>query len=326
MAPSNPRQKKELNINARNDDGLTALVLASVNGHPGTVEKLIKAGAKIDFRTTDLSMTALMYAVGANKPDVVKVLLKNGADVNAVSSYKQTPLMWAAAVGSKDLAKILLDAGADPSITMIGEMSGATALSIAQDFQYKDVIELLKKTGAQAGKSYYDSTVMIPEEAQALIKAAGKGDMKKVQTLLKNRIDLSADNDTGVTALIAASYAGHVDIVEMLLTKGADPNQKDDVFSRSPLMYAAGAKRSAVVKSLLKRGAYVNETADYNQTPLMFAIYEGATDIVQLLLDAGADVTIKMTGKFDGITALMIAREKNRGDIIRLLEQAGAKE
>ena len=63
-------------------------------------------------------MTALMYAAAQDYKDVVKALVKHGANVNAVSDNNQTALMWAAASGFTDVAKALLKAGADPNIAM----------------------------------------------------------------------------------------------------------------------------------------------------------------------------------------------------------------
>jgi ankyrin repeat protein len=84
---------------------------------------------------------------------VAKLLIKRGANVNAVSSFNQTAIMWAAMVGSVDLTKMLLDAKADITIKMsgdpTGQLNGATALWLAQQSGFPNVEKILKKAGAK---------------------------------------------------------------------------------------------------------------------------------------------------------------------------------
>ena len=86
-------------------------------GDPAVVKALIKGGAHVDERDPD-QMTALDWAVLANRAPVVKELIAAGAEVNAVDKFGYTPLLYAATVdfGNADTIKPLLEAGADPSI------------------------------------------------------------------------------------------------------------------------------------------------------------------------------------------------------------------
>ena len=74
--------------------------------------------------------------------------------------------------------------------------------------------------------------------------------------------------------------------------------------------------------TLIAHGADVNARADDGWTPLMYASYQGNAKVVEALLDAGADKELKATsGYFEGKTALDLAREENKGDVVAVLEQ-----
>jgi len=129
------------NVNAANDYGITPLLLACTNGSAAMVEKLLAAqanpnaaswagetvlmrcartgnldavksllarGADVRAKETQHAHTALMWAVAAKHPEVARVLLEHGADVNARSSTGFTPLLFAAQQGDMECVRILL--------------------------------------------------------------------------------------------------------------------------------------------------------------------------------------------------------------------------
>ena len=76
------------------------------------------------------------------------------------------------------------------------------------------------------------------------------------------------------------------------------------------------------VAALISHGADVNAREVDGETPLMRASINGHAKVVEALLDAGADKELKATsGDYEGNTALDIAREYNRGDVVAILEQ-----
>ena len=118
-------------------------------------------------------------------------------------------------------------------------------------------------TGLLFVSAFLSSLSFAQDQTLALIEAARKGDLKKVQELLKKGADVNAkdEKEEGITALMAASIAGHLDIVRLLLKKGADVNAKDAA-GRTALMFAAQEKESEdmissapIVKLLLENGA-----------------------------------------------------------------------
>ena len=76
------------------------------------------------------------------------------------------------------------------------------------------------------------------------------------------------------------------------------------------------------VAALISHGADVNARDQYGRTPLMRASGYGRAKVVEALLDAGADKQLKATsGDWEGKTALDLARDENKGDVVAILER-----
>ena len=143
----------------------------------------------------------------------------------------------------------------------------------------------------------------------------------------KNRIDIgtmliAAGADVNmpslekVTPLIAASYAGSLPFVDLLLKNGAKLDATDRLH-KSALVYAAGMGHTAVVERLLQAGAPIDEAPVDALTPLMWAAGQGHVDTVKVLLAKGANKTLKDDR---GLTALEMAKEANQAAIVSLLQ------
>lgn len=136
--------KSGADVNAKNNNGATALMLAQ-NKETATI--LIKAGAHINTKD-DYGWTALMEAAESGKTEVVDVLIKAGADVNDRRKDGYTALILASEKGFTPIVKNLIEAGADVNIiTAFGY--GYTALAAAKKEHHTDVINILKQAGAK---------------------------------------------------------------------------------------------------------------------------------------------------------------------------------
>jgi ankyrin repeat protein len=135
--------KAGMNINVRDKDGNTALMLASMTGDPEIFNLLIGKGADINARSAS-GYTALMYLSSRGDTATAKLLLKKGADVNSRSNDGDTALMLASLNGNFEAAKLLVESGADVNAR---NNKGNTALKYS--FLDSRLEELLRKAGAR---------------------------------------------------------------------------------------------------------------------------------------------------------------------------------
>lgn len=153
----------------------------------------------------------------------------------------------------------------------------------------------------------------------ALVKAMQLESLRVVQELLRAPgLQIDAASPNGETALMHACIKGHGDVVRQLLKMGAKVNHP----GWTPLHYAASADKEhsvAIAALLLEQHAYIDAESPNQSTPLMLAAQYGSEAMVNLLLDAGADVQLRNQL---GLTAVDFARRSEREFMVRLLQQA----
>lgn len=155
----------------------------------------------------------------------------------------------------------------------------------------------------------------------ALHWATYQDDVETADLLIRAGANAKAANRYGVTPLSLACTNGNGALVELLLKSGADPNAALPG-GETPLMTAARVGSLAAVKSLLARGATVDATdARRGQTALMWAAAEGHADVVQTLIELGADARLRLSS---GFTPLLFAVREGRSAVVRVLLKAGA--
>lgn len=146
--------------------------------------------------------------------------------------------------------------------------------------------------------------------------AAFRGDLKTIETLLQQGVDVNQTDTDGRTALMLAAYNGHTEIVKLLLEHKAFVNVPD-VKGRTALMFAASGPFPEIVRLLLDHQADPN-LADYQEhfTALMYAAAEGQQENVKILLEGNADPLLKDA---DGDMALTFARNNGHAEVAEIL-------
>ncbi|MEO7145855.1 MAG: ankyrin repeat domain-containing protein [Bryobacteraceae bacterium] len=265
-------------LNARGPEGSTPFMYAVLYTGASTLGRLLKQGADVNKRN-DANATALLWA--AADLEKTRLLVAHGAGVNARSSDMRTPLMIAARrPGNAAAVKFLLERGANPNPNAhpVAESSPLIEAATAGDAAS---VELLLSHGAE-------------------VKAAGEPALEvsyavrcsKCADLLIAK-GLSKENYTLALANIAVF--GDVNAVRQMLDHGADVNAVDPL-GRTALIYAAASDLLPldVVKLLVERGADINAkdghklSGDYGLTVLDVARLHGETPVVEWLVKSGA--------------------------------------
>ncbi|HJS75471.1 MAG TPA: ankyrin repeat domain-containing protein [Vicinamibacteria bacterium] len=153
--------------------------------------------------------------------------------------------------------------------------------------------------------------------------AAARGDVVRVQELLRNGADVNTAQGDGMTALHWAASRGNLELAEVLLYSGANVGAGTRIGRYTPLHLASRGGYTDVVEALLRAKADPGaRTTNSGVTPLHLAAASGSVDVVRALLPAGADVNAAETSW--GQTPLVFAASHGQAGVIRALLDAGA--
>ena len=193
----------------------------------------------------DRGMTALIFASWEGHTDIIKLLLRARANVDAVSNSGATALMFAAHGGHTDTVRELLNSNANPNIQA---PDGMTALSLAINNNHVNIIKLLGKKG-KALQLRTNQGLTTP-----LMRAVKQGNLETVDAVLEANPNLEARDKFGQSALMFAVDRGNIEIVTRLLDKDANPNATD-AKGAGVLRRAIALNHTEIVQLLQQRGA-----------------------------------------------------------------------
>lgn len=238
-------------VNLTDEEGNTLLMEAAQQGSRDVVRILLEAGANPRILAPGLGdalgagSSALTLAVIYNHPEVVKLLLRGGADPNSIGTYNGTVLTDAMAGGKHETVKLLQSYGA--KLTQSPEMLVAAA---GGGFP-EDVRKLIAAgVNVRTGAGYKGSTT-------ALMAAASGGYTEIVQMLLEAGSDIDAVDDAASRgALGHAAAAGHVQVVAQLIRAGATLRGSNEGNHMEPPLHAAAQSgKVQIVRMLVNAGS-----------------------------------------------------------------------
>ena len=298
---------------ARDNYGNTCLKCAACYGHTETVRYLV--GLKeVDVNQRDcMGCTALRSTAGTVHADVVEVLIDAGADIEAKDDVGYSPIRWACIHGYIAVVKVLLKAGA--KVCHADNEGDYTCLDLAANNGRTETVRYL------ASLREVDVNHQGFQNRTALHIAVSNGRVNVVEVLIDAGADIEAKDVKGLTPLHYACDAGKLEIVQMLVEAGADVRVADNE-GETCLNRAANDGRTETVRYLASlREADVIRQGFQNRTALHTAVSSGHVNVVEVLIDAGADIEAK---NVNGRTLLHYACDAGKLEIVQMLVEAGA--
>jgi ankyrin repeat protein len=269
-------------------------------------------------------LTAMLYAARDGCYDCVDAFIGAGADVNLPTPEGVTPLMLAVDNDHNDVAKLLLDRGANPNVW---DWWGRTALYIAID---------RKEATATPGRGGRGGAAAAPRasggprvSSMDIINALLAANVNPNPELNMHRPSRGGNSgrfveeflNTGCTPLMRAAIGNDVEVARALLAKGANPNIVG--MGLTPFLVAAGVGtggRGTGLAASTSAGGAAN------------------LELMAMLIEHGADVNAQVTGtktysmrisrapsSTEGMTALHVAAQSGRADLVKFLLDKGAK-
>jgi len=274
----------------------TPLQHAAERGTGPIAELLIKAGADINVLGR-YQAPPLFDAIYANKPDVVEVLIRSGANLGMTEPRRSGGTALHAAIRRKnaEIAELLIKAGAD---TRLRDLKGQTPAEVAYETGLEQIAGLIG--GDPSGLATPGQTRPNPADAK----------------------DPDSTDSRGRTALEVAVLKRQTETVRRLLKRGANPNVVGP-YRKTPLQHTAERGTGPIAELLIKAGANMNVLGKYRAPPLIDAIHTSQTDVAEALIRGGANLNMTEP-KRSGGTALHAAIQKRNTRIARLLLEAGA--
>jgi len=361
------------NVNDKDFIGMTALMGASLRCHIDTVSVLLNLGADVHLKAVEGS-NALMFAAsvgepckavirklvdseininardkagktalfkrteecfGSTPPDLMRLLIELGADVNIATDAGETPLMQACRHNTIEAATLLCDNGAN--LDAVDLLAGSTALMYATIKNNKECVKLLCDRGA-------DKDLQTMSGSTAINLTIWNGSIDCLRILAEADADLNIQNDSGATPLMNAAAGNlleglgrppsHRDIgtdtgtecLRILCEYGANVDQTG-LDGTTAAILAAETGSAEKLQILKDHGADLNLADDERRTPLYAAVGGNHKTCVTLLCELGVQMDVPSVLLIEGnpeYTPLMLAADEGYFDLVKILCSYGA--
>ncbi|KAL9601010.1 MAG: hypothetical protein Q9219_002832 [cf. Caloplaca sp. 3 TL-2023] len=285
-------------VNAKGPEGTAAVHIATLHGCTDIVELLIACNADVNIQTTPQGdreqrkfqgrRTALHWAADKGFEDIARLLIDNGAEIDAKNYSGRTPLQEAVKTANIGfgVTRLLLERGASIAIY---DDEGWTPLHQAAFGGNSTLIETLVEKGCDIEAQTSDSTFWNSSRfcrATPLFLAAGSGREAAVRTLMAHGANIRCRNLAREMPIHVASWRGFATIVRIMLEAGVGIEEKDFQVDETPLLKAACMGKVNVLRLLVSRGANLDAESRLGRNALQFAqlrLKEGNEDAVRYL-------------------------------------------
>ena len=303
--------------------GTTALMWAVAERHADAVRLLIDRGANVNARSNFVPaangrgfegrtpvvpkpgqapeefasgwLTPLMFAAREGDIESARLVVAAGADVNAIASDGKDALGLAIFNGNYELASFLVDS--------------KSKVNQADTQRFTPLFWAVDRRNMETAPNFPWMVTADPLPLIEKLLDAGANPNAIVNNTPRARMRAGSPRIVFATALMRAAFSGDLELVKLLLAKGADPtivssDNETMIEAAAALGFIQGyskgkpaAERLEVIRLLVDLGADVNAPDDYGITPLMAAANMGEVSIIQFLVDRGADLGAYDLGK-----------------------------
>ncbi|XDV33670.1 hypothetical protein PO909_003992 [Leuciscus waleckii] len=307
MLSNVPTNQLQTAINKHTKNGWSPLLLAADQGHTEVVRVLLQNNARVDVFDEE-GKAAIHLAAEQGHQDIVDILLSHKAFVNAKTKLGLTPLHLSAQSGSARLVRLLVETH-QASVDALS-LRKQTPLHLAAVSGQLDICSSLLNLKA-------DITAADIHGQTPLHLAAESDHSEVVKLFLRHRPELATlANIEGATCAHIAAAKGSAAVIRELLmfSQGGPLTLNNRANGVCPLHLAAAGGHTEVVKVLLEAGASVTEEDLEGMTAIHLAAKNGHTHILDVLKGS---VSLKIQSSKTGLTALHVAARFGQVDFVR---------
>lgn len=298
-------------INARDNKGNTPLILASREGKDEVVGKLLQEGAEFGISNED-GKTALAIAAERGHVGVLRRLVDDRSFPGVESEESKKAFRISAANGKEDALAVFVEKGID--VDSQDQATGRTALMEAAGGKHGDSLKYLLRLTKML--------FALDAEGYSAFEHAVLADSDKTIKVFTEEERLIGFRDSEAEyGLWTAARAGQRESLRYLLQSGVDVNARNAFDGFTALMWSAYEGRGDSTEILIQARADLNVQNENGETALMLAAANSKTNTLKELIKAGADLFIR---DHNGRTALDWAIANRHSDTRKELEKAGA--
>ncbi|MDN5248219.1 MAG: ankyrin repeat domain-containing protein [Wolbachia endosymbiont of Tyrophagus putrescentiae] len=159
----------------------------------------------------------------------------------------------------------------------------------------------------------------VKQNVKELNIAVSKGDVKKIEELIKKGVDVNARDQGGFTALYGAVFKGKIESVKALIKGGIEVNARD--CEGCTALHYASMTEDGIVVELIKSGADTNARDSCGNIPLHEAVAMGKEKNVKALISGGADVNIENNIGLEAKDIADIRKFENIVEVLKNMEK-----
>uniref|UniRef100_A0A8C8DQZ8 Death-associated protein kinase 1 n=1 Tax=Oryzias sinensis TaxID=183150 RepID=A0A8C8DQZ8_9TELE len=293
-------------INQPNKHGTPPLLIAAGCGNIQIIEVLMRKGAEIQANDKS-GANAVYYAARHGHVETLRFLHEKKCPLNVQDKSGETALHVAARYGNVDVVSYLCTIQADPNLA---DREQEIPLHCAAWHGYSAVARALCQAGC-------DVNATNREGESPLLTASARGFVDIVECLVEHRADLQATDKDGHTALHLAVRRCQVDVVRCLLKHNCQQDQQDR-HGNTALHIACKDGNLPIVMAICGAKANLDLPNKHGRTPLHLAAKNGSLEVVRHLCLAGANIDAVTN---DGKTAEDLASADRHEPIVSLLSK-----